>query len=60
MSTIKIKVWDADTADPNDPIAECTDAFYGWELEGGSSKIYYCGTGSDLILIEFSFSPWFF
>jgi hypothetical protein len=59
-STITIRVWDSDTGDPNDLIGECVDTFYDFELEDGSSKLYYCDVGTDLILVEFAFEAWYF
>jgi hypothetical protein len=59
-STITIRVWDADTGDPNDLIGECVDTFYAKELEAGSAQLFYCDLGTDLILVEFAFEPWMF
>jgi hypothetical protein len=57
MGTIKIRIWDEDPLDPDDPIADCTDTFYETELENGMATIYYCGTSPDLKKIQFSFNP---
>ena len=57
LGSIKIKVWDFDPYDPDDPLADCTDTFYEDEVEKGAATISYCGSAYlDFKSIKFAFS----
>ena len=57
LGAIKIKVWDFDPYDPDDPLADCTDTFYEYEVEKGKATISYCGSSyTNFKSIQFAFS----